>query len=90
MLFFYIIFIIKVKKQKAMLRVLDIFFSEGRKVLFQIALAIFKINEEEILTLTDSIEVIFMLKENVENVVADQILKVLFPLPLFPSSYLFH
>ncbi|KAI8064867.1 rab-GTPase-TBC domain-containing protein [Gilbertella persicaria] len=44
-------------------RILDCFFLEGSKILFQIALAILKINEKELLTVDDDSELLVIAKE---------------------------
>jgi len=46
------------------LRVLDVFCLEGKKALFQVALAIFKVNMDEILDENDNMTLIKMIKEN--------------------------
>lgn len=52
--------------RKITLRVLDRFFCEGINALFKVALAIFKLNEGEILGLRESSEIIELLKRNIE------------------------
>jgi len=49
----------------ASLRLLDVFFLEGRQTLFQVGLAIFKLNQKEILQEKDNEKVISLLRKNV-------------------------
>jgi hypothetical protein len=49
---------------KASYRILDLFFTQGRKVLFQIALAIFKLNEECIIEDKDSPIILKRIRDN--------------------------
>ena len=62
----------------ATLRVLDIFFACGRKVLFWVALSIFWLYEKDILNCTESMEVVFLLKEKLEVQSADQLIETTF------------
>ena len=57
------------------LRILDLFFAFGRVVLFQIALGIFTLLENEIHQATDSMEIIFSIKDNIQNLNSDDIIK---------------
>lgn len=59
----------------ASVRVLDLFFAFGRKILFQLALGIFYLAEDIILNCTDSIEVIFGVKEYLSTLKADTLIQ---------------
>jgi len=60
------------------LRVLDVFFACGRATLFWVALAIFALNENDILQCTESTEVIFTMKSNLENLCAEELIETTF------------
>ena len=55
---------------------MDLFFAFGRKILFQLALAIFKINEKVILDCSDSIELIFTIKESLADLDSNLLVRV--------------
>ncbi|XP_042452127.1 TBC1 domain family member 2A-like [Zingiber officinale] len=61
------------------LRVWDVLFKEGAKVLFHVALAIFKMNEEEILNANQIGEVIHILQRTIHHLYdPDELLRVAF------------
>lgn len=62
----------------ASVRVLDLFFAFGRKILFQMALGIFRLAQDIVLACTDSIEVIFSLKEFLTTLDADTLVNAAF------------
>ncbi len=57
------------------LRVMDLFFYEGRQVFFKIGLALFKTREEAILRENDPNRVVLLMKEK-DNIDFDKMLKV--------------
>jgi len=67
---------IKVFPWEVTMRILDMFFLKGSIVFFQVALALFKINEVEILKYYDINEIFELL--NRSNIVADTLFKVAF------------
>ena len=58
------------------LRVFDLFFTFGRKILFQVALAIFRINEFFILSSNDDNEIIFYIKNSLSDLHPDFLIRV--------------
>ncbi len=56
---------------------MDCFLLEGRKIVFRLALAIFKLHEDRILNMTDSVT-IFMLVKEISNHIfnMDELFKV--------------
>ena len=64
---------------------MDLFFAFGRKILFQLALAIFKINEKAILDCSDSIELIFTIKESLADLDSNLLVRVCY---LFKKGFL--
>ncbi|KAJ3434778.1 rab-gtpase-tbc domain-containing protein-related [Anaeramoeba flamelloides] len=66
------------------LRILDVFFFEGNKILFRVALALFKLSQKEILEQNDPGLLFMKIKELPNNVVsADNLLKCAFALKAF-------
>ena len=62
------------------LRVLDIFFAEGSTALFRVALALFQLNENEILAACDHTELFMCLRELGSSVTsADELISVAYP-----------
>lgn len=55
-------------RPQVVLRILDIFFNEGNKVLFKIAAALFKLHEEEILSVKDSAELFTLIRNMGKNI----------------------
>ncbi|KAG9287742.1 hypothetical protein G9A89_004145 [Geosiphon pyriformis] len=62
---------INILPTETMLRVWDCFFYEGHKVLFRVALAIFKINEDKILAVTDDPMEVFQIVQNMPKRLID-------------------
>ncbi|KAJ6241858.1 rab-gtpase-tbc domain-containing protein-related [Anaeramoeba flamelloides] len=66
------------------LRILDVFFFEGNKILFRVALALFKLSQKEILEQNEPGLLFMKIKELPNNVVsADNLLKCAFALKAF-------
>jgi len=56
------------------LRILDLFFAFGRRALFLIALAIFSICKRDILEASDSMEIIFSVRDIAQTINADELI----------------
>eukprot|EP01094_Clydonella_sp_ATCC50884_P012708 TRINITY_DN2300_c0_g4_i1.p1 TRINITY_DN2300_c0_g4~~TRINITY_DN2300_c0_g4_i1.p1 ORF type:complete len:1174 (-),score=325.30 TRINITY_DN2300_c0_g4_i1:38-3130(-) len=59
-----------------MLRVLDMFFAHGRRVLFLVALAIFEVNQAAILSTVGSLEIVDVIREGTELVSGRAVLEL--------------
>ena len=51
-----------------MLRVMDCFLLEGRKILFRLSLAIFKLHESRILSMSDPVSIFQFVKEVAKHI----------------------
>jgi len=66
------------------LRIIDMFFAQGRPALFRFALAIFYICRDDIMDATDSMEVVFAIKESIQTIEADHLIRTSFLFNVIP------